>query len=318
MQAVWHCRPAGGWEDGRVPSSALPTALLAAGAGGLAWSLAEARAFTVRRFTLAVLPDGSPPLRVLHLSDLHLVPRQGAKRAWVQGLAALEPDLVVSTGDSLAHANAVAPVLEAHGGLLDRPGVFVLGSNDYFAPRLKNPARYLTRGGGRRVVGTHLPTADLVRGFTARGWLDLTNRRRHLVVDGRRLEFVGVDDPHLRYDRYERVAGASDPAAVLTVGVTHAPYRRVLDAMTSDGAGLVLAGHTHGGQLALPWFGALVTNCDLDRRRAKGVSRWTDGRGSNAWLHVSAGLGTNPFTPVRFACRPEASLLTLVAKSAKG
>jgi predicted MPP superfamily phosphohydrolase len=50
--------------------------------------------------------------------------------------------------------------------------------------------------------------------------------------------------------------GAAAPDVALTVGVTHAPYQRVLDAMTADGAGLVIAGHTHGGQLCLPGWGA--------------------------------------------------------------
>ena len=303
----------------------LPLAVLAAGTAGvagLAWSLAEARAFVLRRFSLPVLPAGSDPLRVLHLSDLHLVPRQHAKLDWVRQLADLAPDLVVSTGDSLAHLDAVPAVLRAHGELLDQPGVFVLGSNDYFAPRPKNPARYLLPSGGkRRAAGEPLPTAELVRGFTQAGWLDLTNRRQALTVRDLRLEFVGVDDPHLRRDRYQLVAGPADTSADLTVGVTHAPYRRVLDAMTADGAGLVLAGHTHGGQLCLPGIGALVTNCDLDRQRAKGVSRWAPGGGSGAgaaWMHVSAGLGTSPFTPVRLACRPEASLLTLTAVDDRG
>jgi predicted MPP superfamily phosphohydrolase len=295
----------------------LPLAVLAAGVSGLAWSFAEARAFVLRRFSLPVLPAGSDPLRVLHLSDLHLVPRQRAKLEWVRRLADLDPDLVVSTGDSLAALDAVPAVLSAHGELLDRPGVFVLGSNDYYAPKPKNPARYLLPAGGRRrMTGQRLPTDDLVRGFTTAGWLDLTNRRQALAVGDLRLEFVGVDDPHLNRDRYQQVAGPADASADLTLGVTHAPYRRVLDAMASDGAGLVLAGHTHGGQLCLPGFGALVTNCDLDRGRAKGVSRWAPGGGSGpgaAWMHVSAGLGTSPFTPVRFACRPEASLLTLTA-----
>ena len=91
--------------------------------------------------------------------------------------------------------------------------------------------------------------------------------------------------------------------------MTHAPYLRVLDAMAADGADLVLAGHTHGGQLCVPGVGALVTNCDLPRKQAKGLSAH-DG----SVLHVSAGLGTSPYAPVRFACRPEATLLTLTAR----
>jgi predicted MPP superfamily phosphohydrolase len=79
--------------------------------------------------------------------------------------------------------------------------------------------------------------------------------------------------------------------------------------MNADGADLVLAGHTHGGQLCVPGVGALVTNCDLPRSRAKGMSQHGD-----AVLHVSAGLGTSPYAPVRFACRPEATLLTITAR----
>ena len=209
--------------------------------------------------------------------------------------------------------------------LLAVPGVFVLGSNDYFAPSLKNPARYLTKAHDRLSESIPLPTADLVEAFVSAGWVDLSNARTRLTISGQTLEFVGVDDPHLKYDRYAAVAGSSDPSAALTVGVTHAPYTRVLDSMTADGAGLVIAGHTHGGQLCMPFYGTLVTNCDLDRRRAKGVSRWWPRAGSTlsseappdaAWLHVSAGLGTSPYAPVRFACRPEATLLTLTPKSA--
>ena len=303
--------------------STLPLAALIAGAAGLGWSLVEAGAFTLRRATVPVLPPGSSPLRVLHLSDLHLVPGQRRKIDWVRGLAALEPDLVVNTGDNLADREAVPGLLRSHTELFDRPGVFVLGSNDYYAPRAKNPARYLLRNGGkRRIQGVRLPTETLVRGFSEAGWVNLNNSRGRLKVGEHELEFVGVDDPHIRRDRYSEVAGPADPSVSLTIGVLHAPYRRVLDAMSADGAGLLLAGHTHGGQLCVPGYGALVTNCDLDRKRAKGVSRWpaegpqAAARPEDPWLHVSAGLGTSPYTPVRFACRPEATLLTLAPREA--
>jgi predicted MPP superfamily phosphohydrolase len=305
-----------------VRKSTLPLAVLMAGAAGLGWSLVEAGAFTLRRATVPVLPPGSSPLRVLHLSDLHLVPRQQRKIDWVRGLAALEPDLVVNTGDNLADLEAVPALLRSHTELLERPGVFVLGSNDYYAPRAKNPARYLLPSGGkRRIQGIRLPTEGLVSGFTEAGWLNLNNSRGRLKVGEHELEFVGVDDPHIRRDRYAQVAGPADPSATLTIGVLHAPYQRVLNAMSADGAGLLLAGHTHGGQLCVPGYGALVTNCDLDRKRAKGISQWpadgpeADPRVDDPWLHVSAGLGASPYTPVRFACRPEATLLTLTPRS---
>ena len=300
--------------------------LTALGAGGLAYaSLIERNAFTLRRFSVPVLPPGAPSLRVLHLSDIHMVPRQTRKIEWIRSLAGLEPDLVINTGDNFGDLKAVPAVLRALEPLLAFPGAFVLGSNDYFAPSLKNPVRYLTNAHARPNESIPLPTGDLVAAFVSAGWADLSNARARAIIGGQALEFVGVNDPHLTYDRYAAVAGPSDPSAALTVGVTHAPYTRVLDCMTADGAGLVIAGHTHGGQLCLPFYGTLVTNCDLDRGRAKGVSRWWPGAGSTlsseapadaAWLHVSAGLGTSPYAPVRFACRPEATLLTLTAKPA--
>ncbi|MDN5766562.1 MAG: metallophosphoesterase family protein [Humibacillus sp.] len=299
---------------------------VAAGLGVLGWaSLIERNAFVVRRFEVPVLTDGAEPLRVLHVSDLHLLPRQRKKSAWIKSLASLDPDLVVNTGDNLAAADAVPAVLDTFEHLLARPGVFVLGSNDYFGPTVKNPLRYFTRRhaeAGPR--SRRLPTASLVHGLGAQGWVDLTNRRDSLTIRGQRIDVVGVDDPHLHYDRLDLVRAPASPDAALTIGVTHAPYQRVLDAYAADGCRLIIAGHTHGGQVCLPGRGALVTNCDLDTGRAKGLSRWWPGAGSTssasapadaAWLEVSAGLGTSPTAPVRLACRPEATLLTLVART---
>lgn len=285
-----------------------PIALIGlAGAAGLAYSAGyEVRAFTVRETLAPVLPAGSEPLRLLHLSDIHCTPTQGRKLAWLRSLADLRPDLVIVTGDFLAHRDVVPPLLDALSPLRGLPGAFVFGSNDYYAPRLKNPARYLFSDDGTRIHGEPLPFEGLRSALTDGGWLDLNNGTAALTVKGTHLAFRGTDDPHLELDRYEDVGGPWE--AGVAIGVTHAPYLRVLDAMEADGASLILAGHTHGGQLRVPGVGALVTNCDLDRARARGLHRHR-----RAWLHVSAGCGTNPYTPVRFACRPEATLLTLTA-----
>ena len=291
-----------------------------AGLAGLGYAAGyEVRAFTLRRVEMPVLPPGSAPLRVLHLSDMHMTPTQRKKQRWVRELAALEPDLVVNTGDNLAHMESVPVVLDALGDLLDVPGVFVMGSNDYFAPSLRNPVRYLLPDDGQRNVHTpKLPWPDLRDGFEARGWVDLSNRRTHVEVGGVRIAFAGVDDPHLEYDDLESVAGPADPDSDLRVAVAHAPYLRVLDAFARDGYDAIFAGHTHGGQLCLPAKGAIVTNCDLDQERARGLhrhpARSRPGDPGSSWLHVSAGLGTSPYAPVRFACRPEASLVTLTAR----
>lgn len=310
---IWQPWPVPGLPRSKIARMAVGTSAAAVGCLGYAAGY-EAHSYRLRRVDVPVLPSGHRPLRVLHVSDLHLTPGQDRKRAWVRSLAALEPDLVVNTGDNLAHKRAVPDVLDALGPLLERPGVFVFGSNDYYAPVLKNPARYLLPWNRpRRTGGPDLPWKELRDGLRVAGWLDLNNARGTLVVDARRLALAGVDDPHMNMDRYPEVAGPAE-SADLAVGVTHAPYRRILDAMTADGYRLLLAGHTHGGQVCVPGWGALVTNCDLEPRRAKGLSSHPAGIGTGAsWLHVSAGLGTSPYAPFRFACPPEATLLTLTA-----
>jgi len=289
----------------------------ALGAAGLAYSHWEAQHFALRRVEATVLPYGQPDLRILHLSDLHFVPGQSKKHLWLQSLRDLEPDLVVITGDFLGDDDAIPHVIDSLDPLLDLPGAFVLGSNDYFAPRPINPFLYFKAPTQREPHRPMLPWRDLVDGLTDMGWQDLTNTSAMVKADGRALELRGVDDPHISRDRYDEVAGAFDPDADLRIGVVHAPYRRVLDGFVGDGADLVLAGHTHGGQLRIPGYGALVSNCDLDRRAARGLSTHAavgpDGLLHTSPLHVSAGCGTSPYAPFRFACRPEATLLTLTA-----
>ncbi|WP_354180153.1 metallophosphoesterase [Arthrobacter sp. UYP6] len=288
-----------------------------AGAATLAYaSLIERNLFGVREEAVAVLPPGSSPLRVLHLSDIHFVPNQNIKVRWLQSLADLEPDLVVNTGDNLSHPDAVPPLLEALKPLMRFPGVYVPGSNDYYGPMLKNPLTYFTGPSKISKEPPALPFGELFGAFEDAGWAGLTNRRDSMELRGVRLDFSGVDDPHLNRDVY---AGFPSPESgaesrTVRVGVAHAPYQRVLNYFTDGDADLILAGHTHGGQVCVPFYGALVSNCDLPTRLAKGLSVW-EHNGRRAPMNISAGIGTSRFAPVRFACRPEAVLLTLTARS---
>jgi predicted MPP superfamily phosphohydrolase len=291
----------------------------AAAAGLTTYAAWEARQYTLRRVTVQVLPPGHRSLRVLHLSDLHLTPGQTSKQEWLSGLGELRPDLVINTGDNLAHRDSVPILRECLDSLLDVPGVFVLGSNDYYSPTLRNPLRYVLPDDGQRNTHTpHLPFEELRDTFTEAGWLDLTNLRDSLKVEDTRFAFAGVDDPHLGLDRLADVAGPADPDADVRIGVAHAPYLRVLDQFARDGYDAIIAGHTHGGQVCLPGKGALTTNCDLEPARAKGLHRHPadsrPGDPGSAWLHVSAGLGTSPYARIRVACRPEATLLTLAPR----
>jgi uncharacterized protein len=295
--------------------SLLKTALVAGAATFGYASVIERNWFALRQYEVPVLPAGVAPLRVLHISDSHLTPGRHRLMSWMRSLDALEPDLVVNTGDSIAHRDAVGPFLDALGPLLDRPGVFVYGSNDLYSPRPKNPTRYLWRTSkhdhDRHVPD--LPWAELGAGMEAAGWLNLNNRRGRLKVGEHDVEVAGVHDSHISRDRYDQIAGPADPAADLRLGVLHSPEPSVLDRFTADGFNLLLAGHTHGGQVCLPVNRALVTNCGIDRARVSGLHRHpANGDADRPWLHVSAGLGTSPYAPVRLCCRPEATLLTLV------
>ncbi|WP_051090689.1 metallophosphoesterase [Smaragdicoccus niigatensis] len=282
--------------------------LATAGLGALAYAtLIERNLFTLREATLPVLEPGTPSLKILHISDAHMTPNQRLKARWIAELDRLDPDLVVNTGDNLSHARAVPTVVQAYDRLLSRPGFFVFGSNDYFGPKPKNPFQYFDKD-HKRSGGAPLPWRDMRSAFVERGWVDLTHVRHEVEINGVRIAAAGVDDPHIKRDRYETIGGPPNPLAHLRLGVVHSPEPRVLDRFADDGYDLVLAGHTHGGQLCLPFYGALVTNCELDRSRVKGASQW----GAHMKLHVSAGIGTSPWAPARFCCRPEATLLTLV------
>jgi predicted MPP superfamily phosphohydrolase len=271
--------------------------------------LVERDWYRLRRQRVEALEPGQPPLTVLHLSDLHLTAADTRRMRFLERLAAEPVDLVVLTGDMLGEPGALDPVLDSLGRFRPRLGaVAVLGSNDYWAPRFHNPLAYFLGPSSRRHRSSgRNPWRELVAGLEARGWTVLSNRRGQLGD----VELAGMDDPHIRHDD----PGVAVPPngqvpARLRLGVVHSPYRRALDAFAGNGYGLVLAGHTHGGQVRLPGVGALVTNCDLPRDRVRGLSRW-----GPSWLHVSAGLGTSKYAPFRFACRPEASLLTVVPKN---
>lgn len=308
--------------------------------GAFVWSsVIERNAFTLRRVTAPVLEPGSAPLRILHISDLHLAPWQKEKQKWIRALADLQPDLIINTGDNLGHTNALGAVEYAFEPFLGIPGVFVNGSNDYFGPQFKNPLKYFMGPSGGEQPAARLDTGRMRSFFTdGLGWADLNNAAASIMLGSTRLDFMGVDDPHRHFDSLAAMTRAlddirsgdffdrefdesasdtrEDPRSVhpaVTIGVAHAPYQRILNAFVNNGAEMMFAGHTHGGQVCLPGFGALVTNCDIPRSQVKGLSAWSHGRKS-AMLNVSAGVGTSIYAPVRFACAPEVSLVTLTPR----
>lgn len=289
------------------------TGAIAAGALTAGWAMRETARFQLKELTLAVLEpgtlQGSRELRILHVSDLHMVSSQDAKQQWVAGLDALNPDLVINTGDNLSDPTAVPAVLRALGPLLRRPGLFVFGTNDYYAPKMFNPLVYLT-GKKRKASTVQLPWKGMRAAFLEHGWVDLTHARHEFKVGPVKIAAAGVDDPHHKLDDYTQVAGTPHPEADLSIAVVHTPEPRVLEQFARDGYTLAFCGHTHGGQVCMPNGRAIVTNCGIDPVRSNGLHAF-----GPMLLHVSNGLGQSRFAPIRLFCRPSATLLRLVEKT---
>lgn len=297
-----------------------------AGIGAAAWGVfGERNRFQLREHTLPILDAGAIPIRLLHLSDLHLAPWHRATVSWVQALADLGPDVVVGTGDFFGHRDALSTIEKTLAPFSGIPGVVVHGSNDFVGPRAVNPMKYLFEDSGGEVSRERLDFEGLHRLYTETlGWHDIDNSAHTMEISGQVLEFIGLGDAHIDRDDLQAmnkaveagreaspVRNRLDRPSTTTVGVTHAPYQRVLNSLVTHGAELILAGHTHGGQVRVPGFGALTTNCDLPLRYASGLHTWSHRRHAS-YLNVSAGLGTSIYAPIRFACPPEAVLLTLV------
>jgi uncharacterized protein len=264
-------------------------------------TLIERSWYRLRRYRLDVLPpDGPDVLTVLHLSDLHFVRDDPRKARFLERLP--KADVTVVTGDFLAEPEgveaAVAGVRTTRGRLASW---FVLGSNDYFAPQPLNYLAYF-RHTRSQLRGTKGRAADLSAALSADGWVDLTNARSSVSLDGLAVELLGLDDAHIGWHDL-RIAPRRAPER-FGVAVMHSPDSAPEAAAL--GYDLLVAGHTHGGQVRLPLVGALVTNCSMPRRLASGLIRM-----GSSWLHLSPGLGTSKYAPFRFWCRPEATVIEL-------
>ena len=274
------------------------------------WLAGNSGPFIIHELEIAS-PTGKG-LRILHVSDLHFAPGQTAKTKFLRELADLKPDLVINTGDNLGHKDSINPALLALEPLRQFPGVFVNGSNDYRAPKPRNPLRYFMGPSSNSTPGVRLDTERFETELIGSGWLNLNNKAGQLKINGTRLGFLGLNDPH---EGLDDLAGLAEQSKSLkdvdiTIGVSHAPYLRVIDALLGEQVQLMFAGHTHGGQVCLPRQKALVTNCDLPTKYASGLSAWSD-ENHQAMLHVSAGIGCSIYAPLRLFCPPSATLITL-------
>jgi uncharacterized protein len=294
--------------SGRTRAAGAVGGGLAAGAAAAAYAMAEARRYRLQRRQLP-MRSPCPEMSILHISDTHLGRHNAALAAWLRSLPERigdVVDLVVATGDLIDDDSGITPLVDALARLEARSGKFyVLGSHDYYQSSLrgfmKGAANLYSRS--RTPVTTRRTDVDrLTSGLESTGWRSLVNKTEIVRVHDRRVRVAGIDDPFLGRQRMNHIMRA--PADDLALGLVHAPD--VVSEWLLAGFDLVLSGHTHGGQIRLPAVGAVVTNCSLPRGLAGGLHRVGAG-----WIHVSPGLGTSKFSPVRFLCPPEVTLLHL-------
>jgi hypothetical protein len=243
------------------------------------------------------------PLRVLHLSDLHLLPRDRAKMAFVRRVTDDDYDFVFLTGD-IAEEEAAEPLVP---GLLSRPprhGAFaVLGNHDHWRMGFGEHLRsFLTGATSGRTAFTDV-TAMKARYEADGRWRVLVNEHVETHVNDQKVVIAGIDDPFTRRGDLQKTMHGVKQADVL-IGLVHVPTD--LASLSQRGFHLVLAGHTHGGQVRLPLIGALRTQCDLPPRHAAGLHLV-----ERTAVHVSQGLGAGTLIRLRLLCPPTAYDITL-------
>jgi predicted MPP superfamily phosphohydrolase len=268
-----------------------------------AYALYEPYRYRLVTHDLACHPS-VPELTLLHVSDTHLDSSNQARIRWLSELPdrlGLTPDLVLATGDLIQDNSGIEPLVELLAPLEARLGrFFVFGSHDYYQASFQSYAKYWT--GKRTPRAPHADSDQLRDSLQNKGWVQLHNQSEVIETPAGRVRLTGVDDPYLgrhKTDHIER-----DARDVCAIGLMHSP--EIVSEFVLAGFDLILAGHTHAGQVRVPFVGALVTNCSLPLPLAGGPHRIGD-----SWLHVSPGLGTGKFSPIRFNCRPEATLLRL-------
>jgi predicted MPP superfamily phosphohydrolase len=279
-------------------------AVAAAGGALAAYSFYEPFRFRIKQLDVPLRP-GAPSLSILHVSDLHMKNDDRRLQAFLRDLPKnlpSRPDLLVATGDMIEENAGIGPLIASLRDVQPRLGAFyVLGSHDYYQSEKRQYSKYFT-GRGERVKAPPADTASLEKNLARIGWVGLTNRTEELDTDLGRIRVTGVDDPYLRRHRTDHISRERDE--VLALGLMHAPD--VVSEWALNGFDVIFAGHTHGGQVRLPGVGAVVTNCSLPSDLAGGLSKIGE-----TYLHVSPGLGNGKFTPIRFNCRPEVTLLRL-------
>ncbi|MDR2748886.1 MAG: metallophosphoesterase [Bifidobacteriaceae bacterium] len=272
-----------------------------------AYSFIETRLFKINRVKI-----NNNGIKILHISDIHLFPHQKRKLKFIRKLKKEELDFIICTGDSISSNNAINCLIDTmrDAGFDKIPGAFVLGSNDYFAPKISNPFQYFFGPSSRKSNYTdkkRLDTKRLIAGLEFLGWRFAEETQFEIKIKNKKLKIAGSFDYHFKKNSdIKNILENSKGKNEITIGITHAPYLEALKPFLENNTNFLFAGHTHGSQIRLPKIGALVTNSDIPKDKASGVFQM-----ENSIVSISEGLGTSAYFPFRFLCRPAVTILEI-------
>lgn len=276
------------------------------------WMLVvEPRWFRVRRVVRPASEVGLPALRILHLTDTHFSGNDGPLLRFLENLARREPyDLVVYTGDLIESAEGLENLRRAAGLFSPRLGSFaVLGGHDWKRSGFLRVYSHLLAGNALRTSRRENPGHEVIEMMESAGVQVLRDEASPVqplasrAENGSEITVLGLRDGYMFNSDMEAAwEGVSRSSPV--VALSHSPD--LVPALARRGANLVLCGHTHGGQVRLPFIGPVITRTRAPRRWARGTFH-LDG----TTFVVSCGLGASIPSPYRLLCRPEAVIVEL-------
>lgn len=268
------------------------------------WGMIEPHFLHVREISFGVDVSFPEPIVVLHLSDPHFPRQKGKLKRFFKELAQLEPDLIVITGDLTEDEGGVEALVEAVSGLRSRYGIFAVpGNHDYSSYSILESLLFPFGWKGKEVRKNSIERMASALGETSCRLL--RNQSVDLQHGKLRIQLIGLDDPVTGRARPEQVP--LDLEADLRILLSHS--LDILPHYAEGGIHLALSGHTHGGQINLPFYGPppLPYHSKLGRQYIGGASRF-----QKTWTHTSRGLGVGRFVyKMRFFCPPEATLIKI-------
>lgn len=289
---------------------------------------------------------GFPVLTILHLSDFHLRSNFKGRKLYkfVSGLKDLKVDFIFITGDLIDQDTNIESLGSMLAPLDARYGKYaVLGVHDYYNKTFYEFAKNMVRRKRKYRKGNDISL--LVKKLKNIGIEVLRNQNRKVKINTggiRSIEIIGVDDPMIKKSnirkamkglnfggnleipkksdfkrsykdtfslKQENIHSVNKKSKIRLV-LIHTPDPSSIIELVQRGADIILSGHTHGGQVRLPFVGALISGCKLKARFAGGLFYF-----KRLVLYVTRGLGEGKYSQFRFYCQPEASLIRIYWKT---